>query len=105
MTAAAAAIAFREKPPEPQFGDGLAPASAVLLQARIKDLKLHLSGTPLERYIQQLYTELEAKGLNLRPDDEFCDVFPGSGAVGDAWQRWKNRASPEQFELLWPNVF
>jgi hypothetical protein len=43
------------------------------------------------------------EGLNLRPEDEFCDVFPGSGAVGDAWQRWKNRAMPEQYELLGHN--
>ncbi len=67
MTAAGTATAFVEKPVQPQFGDGLAPASAVLLQARIKDLKLHLSGTPLERYIQQLYAELESKGLSIRP--------------------------------------
>jgi len=44
------------------------------------------------------------EGLNLRPEDEFCDVFPGSGAVGDAWQRWKNRAMPEQYELLGHNL-
>lgn len=27
--------------------------------------------------------------LNVRPDDEFVDVFPGSGAVTRAWQRFK----------------
>ena len=42
--------------------------------------------------------------LTLETHDEFCDVFPGSGAVGDAWQRWKNREAPEQLELLGHNV-
>ena len=40
------------------------------------------------------------EGLNLRPDDEFCDVFPGSGAVSDAWGKWRQRHEHEQFELL-----
>lgn len=26
--------------------------------------------------------------MALRPDDEFVDVFPGSGAVTDAWGEW-----------------
>lgn len=26
--------------------------------------------------------------LGLTPDDEFVDLFPGSGAVGRAWDRW-----------------
>lgn len=28
------------------------------------------------------------EGLNLVPDDRFDDVFPGSGAVGTAWEKW-----------------
>ena len=40
------------------------------------------------------------EGLNLRPDDEFCVVFPGSGAVSDAWGKWRQRHEHEQFELL-----
>ena len=75
MTAAGTATAFVENPDAPQFGDGLAPASAVLLQARIKDLKLHLSGTPLERYNQQLYTELDSKGLSIRPECYLSDQW------------------------------
>ncbi len=67
MSIAYAAPAFREKPPEPHFGEGLPPASASLLQARIKDLQLHLGGTRLEKFIHQLYEELEAAGLSLRP--------------------------------------
>lgn len=27
--------------------------------------------------------------LNLTPEDEFVDLFPGSGAVGRAWRRWR----------------
>jgi hypothetical protein len=26
--------------------------------------------------------------LNMQPDDEFVDLFPGSGAVGEAYQDW-----------------
>ena len=40
------------------------------------------------------------EGLNLEPNDEFCDMFPGSGAVGEAWTRWKaGQVIPEQLEL------
>jgi hypothetical protein len=27
--------------------------------------------------------------LNLEPEDEFIDMFPGSGAVTRCWERWK----------------
>jgi hypothetical protein len=74
-TALAPQIAFQEKPQEPHFGEGLPPASAALLQARIKDLKLHLKGTPLERYIHQLYEELEAKGISFRPECYLSDQW------------------------------
>jgi len=52
-----------------------AAGERALLQARIKDLKLHLAGTPLERYIQQLYAELDAKGLALRPECYLSDQW------------------------------
>jgi hypothetical protein len=26
--------------------------------------------------------------LGARPDDEFVDLYPGSGAVSDSWRRW-----------------
>lgn len=58
---------FREAKNEPHFGEALPAASEAVLQARIKDLKLHVAGTPLERLIQQLYSELEAKGISLKP--------------------------------------
>jgi hypothetical protein len=46
-----------------------------LLQARIKDLQLHLKSTPLEVMIQQLHGELEAKGLSLRPECYLSDQW------------------------------
>ena len=39
------------------------------------------------------------EGLNLLPGDEFTDLFPGSGAVGRAYEKWCDRDSPEQFRL------
>lgn len=29
--------------------------------------------------------------LNMLPDDDFHDLFPGSGAVGRAWEEWKRQ--------------
>jgi hypothetical protein len=76
MSAAVATTpVFKEKGPELHFGDGLPADSAQLLQARIKDLKLHLSGTVLERLISQLYAELEAKGISLRPECYLSDQW------------------------------
>lgn len=31
--------------------------------------------------------------LGLGPDDELVDLFPGSGAVGHAWEAWKRQPS------------
>lgn len=31
--------------------------------------------------------------LGLLPGDEFVDLFPGTGAVGDAWQAWRRQPS------------
>jgi hypothetical protein len=30
--------------------------------------------------------------LGVRADDDFVDLFPGSGAVGRAWEAWRNQA-------------
>lgn len=68
-------MGFKEKAHEPFFGEGLPPASAALLQARIKDLRLHLKGTPLERFIHQLYAELDARGISLRPECYLSDQW------------------------------
>ena len=72
---AVAPISFRENPSEPHFGEGLPEASASLLQLRIKDLQLHLANTPLEKYIERLYGELEAKGIDLRPQCYLSDQW------------------------------
>jgi len=71
----ASPILFREKPPRtsatpPRW---TTTASEALLQARIKDLKLHLAGTPLEKHIHQLYSELQGKGISLRPQC-YCPI-------------------------------
>ena len=29
--------------------------------------------------------------VGLTPDDEFTDLFPGSGAVTQAWEQWRNQ--------------
>lgn len=29
--------------------------------------------------------------LGMRPDDEFTDLFPGSGAVSRAWEKWRKQ--------------
>lgn len=70
---------FREKlHPEPSregLEARLAPDRQVLLKARIKDLQLHLAGTPLEKYIHQLYSELGAKAIALRPECYLSDQW------------------------------
>ena len=74
-----APVAFREKTPTEsrELGEagGLSPDREALLQARIKDLRLHLAGTALERHIQQLYAELEARGISLRPQCYLSDQW------------------------------
>ena len=40
------------------------------------------------------------EGLNIQPQDEFCDLFPGSGAVGEAFEKWRDRADPEQMAMM-----
>lgn len=43
--------------------------------------------------------------LNLKPGDEFHDLFPGSYAVTDAWNEWRTRNDPVQHGLFQaPNV-
>jgi len=38
--------------------------------------------------------------MTLEPTDHFCDVFPGSGAVMDAWHKWCQREQPMQSGLF-----
>lgn len=37
--------------------------------------------------------------LGMEPDDDFVDVFPGSGAVTRAWKRWRSREPVLQLQL------
>lgn len=46
-----------------------------LLGQRISDLGLAIRGTRVERLVQQLYTELEAKGLSFRPPVYLSDQW------------------------------
>src|SRR5882724_2854207 len=73
MGAVPSQVAVAQKPPVPRFE--LPPGSEDLLQARIKDLKLHLKGTLLEGYISRLYAELEAKGLSVKPECYLSDQW------------------------------
>ena len=71
-------ITFREKTitdPHEAVDSPRRGERETLLQARIKDLKLHLKGTPLERHIQQLYTELEARGISFKPECYLSDQW------------------------------
>ena len=68
-----------EKPPRPQDpGPDLAGMSdEELLQSRICDLKLKIAGSELESRIEKFYSELDAKGILLKPvcylgDEWFC---------------------------------
>lgn len=48
-------------------------------------LKKGLVGVKPENVCRWIF---EASGIT--PGDEFVDVFPGSGAVTNAWENWKN---------------
>ena len=54
-----------------------------LLDVRIADLRVRLKGTDLERRVAQLYEELEARGLKLRPKCFLSDEWlsPGDQAA------------------------
>ncbi len=47
-------------------------------------LRRGVSGAKPERFCRWLF---DFAGLT--PSDDFTDLFPGSGAVGDAWDRWR----------------
>jgi hypothetical protein len=38
--------------------------------------------------------------LNLEPDDEFVDMFPGTGIVSAEWERFRNKDRPVQTGLF-----
>jgi hypothetical protein len=56
-----------------------------LLNLRICDLRVQIEGTPLEERIDELYRELEAKGINFRPHYWLSDEwFAADGVPGIA---------------------
>jgi hypothetical protein len=50
-------------------------------------LERGLTGAKPESFVWWLLA-----ALNVQADDEFVDVFPGSGAVGRAYERWRAQA-------------
>lgn len=37
--------------------------------------------------------------LGMQPDDDFTDLFPGSGAVGRTWEAWRSQLALEAVEV------
>ena len=81
--------AFEKAPPDVQE----------ILTKPIKELGLKLEGSPLERLVQQLYRELERKGLRkFRPlcylsDEWGCPSGEPVIGIPGAWQPWYPRPS------------
>ena len=64
----------RQQPdPRDRAQPALRPERQALLRARIKDLRLQLAGTHLERLIHQLHEELGARGIDIRPQCYLSD--------------------------------
>ena len=40
--------------------------------------------------------------MGLMPDDTLADVFPGSGAVGEAWDRWRTKHNGQMEAAVLP---
>ena len=58
-------------------------------------MKRGVTGAKPERFCFQLF-----EIMGLRPCDRLDDLFPGSGAVADAWERWCGRPLPHEPERL-----
>jgi hypothetical protein len=65
-------------------GDGT-PTLRDYVSANIT-LKTGVSGAKPEDVCVWLF-----RFLGMQPDDEFVDLFPGSGAVTRAWDKWRNQ--------------
>ena len=66
----------RQQPdPRDRAQPALRPERQALLRARIKDLRLQLAGTHLERLIHQLHEELGARGIDIRPQCYLSDEW------------------------------
>jgi hypothetical protein len=56
-------------------------------------LRKGFTGAKPERFCYWIF-----EGLNLQEGDEFHDIFPGSGAVGVAYDKWRTRGA-EHFQM------
>jgi len=65
------------RPEEPPAREKMAAplAREALMRTRIKDLKLHIAGTKVERLVEQLYRELAAANVSLRPPCYLSDEW------------------------------
>ena len=64
--------------------------SAPAISANIT-LQRGLTGAKPRQFCRWLFTV-----LNMRKDDEFADLFPGTGAVAAAWREWTDVAEQER---------
>ena len=72
--------------PTRDFVEDLAMFDLDLAVAEPITMRRGLTGAKPEKFCFWLF---EAMGL--RPEDELHDLFPGSGAVQRAWEKWSNR--------------
>jgi hypothetical protein len=79
------------RPPEPNRIPGIVSRDHI---AEGITMKKGLAGAKPERFGWWFF---EALGLD--PDDEFTDLFPGTGAVTDAHETWKRQIAQSRMEL------
>lgn len=72
--------------PPPKGGKATTPKDWVAANIT---LKRGLTGAKPERFCSWVFDV-----LGLRPGDEFVDLFPGTGAVSEAWTEWQQRQQP-----------
>jgi hypothetical protein len=73
---------------EPSRAAGMVPTRDFV--AECITLKKGFTGQKPERFSYWLFNV-----LGLRPTDEFDDLFPGSGAVTVAWEKWRAEGGPK----------
>lgn len=64
--------------------DSLVAPSSGVLGGNLRRHGEHLTGRKPPRFCRWLF-----ECLGLTPDDELHDLFPGSGAVSEAWDAWR----------------
>ena len=82
----------KNHPPPPKGGKATTPKDFLIEECPIVDevvvsnitLKRGLTGAKPERFCFWIFDL-----LGMRPEDEFHDFFPGTGAVTAAWEKWK----------------